>query len=156
LSIRKAFMLGMAFVIILLASTGCISITIHAPTPMVTPSPTPTPTSPPEERIEIREKDELLNADPALFQFSVTLMGEAIDAKTGEEVSSAQVTLITPTGTYRFESRYELTIPSGSIVRMIIEAPGYETIDVQIKPHCTTNMVIEGDMPLEPLPKPEI
>lgn len=71
--------------------------------------------------------------------------------KTREEITSAKVTFITPAGTYRFGSRYELTIPSGSVVRIVIESPGYETIDVQIKPHFTRNVTIDADIPIEPV-----
>lgn len=140
--------------ILSILSTGCISITIPAPTAI--PTDTPAPTSTPERGFEIREKDEPLSADPDLFQFSVTLIGKAIDVKTREEVTSAKVTFITRTGTYRFGSRYELTIPSGSVVRIVIEAPGYETIDLQIKPHVTRNATIQADIPTERSPRPEI
>lgn len=144
MSTRKAFLLNMALTIILLTATGCITINVPAPTPI--PTDTPMPTSTLERGFEIREKDEPLFADPELFQFSVTLVGKIYDAKTGEEVTSAKVKFITPTGTYTFGSRYELTIPSGSVVRIVIEAPGYETADVQIKPHFTANVTIDADM----------
>jgi len=53
------------------------------------------------------------------------------------------------TGTYKFGSRFELTIPSGSVVRIIIEAPGYETADVQINPHFTANVTVDADMSIQ-------
>jgi len=93
----------MALVIILLATTACITINVPAPTPMptdtpiATASPTPPPTSLPQQDIEMREKDEPLSAEPALFQFSVTLIGKAVDVNTREEVTSAKVTFIAPT-----------------------------------------------------------
>jgi hypothetical protein len=113
------------------------------------PTDTPPPTSTPERGFEIREKDEPLFADPELFQFSVTLVGKIYDADTGEEVTSAKVKFITSTGTYTFGSRYELTIPSGSLVRIVIEAPGYETADVQINPHFTKNVTLDADMSIQ-------
>ena len=140
-------MLSMALIITLLAATACITINVPAPTP--TPTDTPPPTSTPEPGMEVREKDEPLSADPELFQFSVTLVGKVYDAETGQEVTSAKVKFITPTGTYTFGSRYELTIPSGSVVRIVIEAPGYETADVQIKPHFTANVTIDADMSIQ-------
>ena len=140
---RKAFLLGIAIIIVLLPTAACITINV-APTPI--PTETPPPTSTPERGFGIREKDEPLYADPELFQFSVTLVGKIYDAETGEEVASAKVKFITPTGTYTFGSRYELTIPSGSVVRIVIEAPGYETADVQINPHFTANVTVDADM----------
>ncbi len=144
MSTRRAFMLSIASITVLLAATACITINIPAPTPI--PTDTPPPTSTPEHGFEIREKDEPLSADPELFQFSVTLVGNIYDVDTGEEVTSARVKFITPTGTYTFGSRYELTIPSGSLVRIVIEAPGYETADVEINPHFTKNVTIDADM----------
>ena len=147
MSPRKAFRLSMALTITLLAATACITINVPAPTPM--PTHTPPLTGTPERGFEIKEKDEPLSVDPELFQFSVTLIGKIYDADTGEEVTSAKVTFITRTGAYTFGSRYELTIPSGSVVRIVIEAPGYQTADVQIKPHFTRNVTIDADMSIQ-------
>ena len=155
MSASKAFTSAVALIILLLATVGCITINIPAPTPMPTdtplptPSPTPSPISLPEHDLEMREKDEPLSADPELFQFSVILVGKAVDMATREEVTGAKVTFITATGTYRFGSRYELTIPSGSVVRVVIEAPGYKTIDVQIKPHAGQSTILEMEIPIE-------
>jgi hypothetical protein len=155
LSTRKAFRLGIALMIIPLAVTACITINVPAPrpipthTPLPTPSPTPSPTSLPEQDLEIKEKDEPLSADPELFQFSVTLEGRAVDISTREEVTATKVTFITPAGTYKFGSRFELTIQSGSVVRIVAEAPGYETMDVQMKPHYTKNATLEMEIPMK-------
>ena len=144
---RKAFKLGGALVIVLLAATACIKINVPAPTPI--PTETSPPTNTPEPGFEIREKDEPLSAYPELFQFSVTLVGEIYDVETGEEVPTARVKFITPSGTYTFGSRFELTVPSGSVVRIVIEAPGYETADVQVNPHFTKNVTIDADMSIQ-------
>ena len=140
-------MLMIAVVVVLLPATACITINVPAPTPV--PTDTPPPTNTPKPGMKIREKDDPLSTYPELFQFSVTLVGEIYDADTGKEITSAKVTFITPTGTYRFGSRYELTIPSGSVVRIIIEAPGYETADVQINPHFTANVTVDADMSIQ-------
>ena len=151
---KLAWGLG-ALICVLLATTGCITINVPAPTPipthtpLPTPSPTPSPISLPEQDFEMREKDEPLSADPELFQFSVILVGKAVDVITREEVTSAKVTFITPAGTYRFGSRYELTIPSGSVIRVVIEAPEYKAIDVQIKPHASRSTILEMEIPME-------
>ena len=147
MSARRAFKLGIALIIVLLATTACITINVPAPTPI--PTDTPPPTSTPEPGMEIREKDEPLSAYPELFQFSVTLVGEIYDVETGEEVPTARVKFITPSGTYTFGSRFELTVPSGSVVRIVIEAPGYETADVQVNPHFTKNVTIDADMSIQ-------
>lgn len=146
-----------ALICVLLAATGCITINIPAPTPLPTPSPTalptpspaPSPTSLPQQDLELREKGEPLFSEPALFQFSVTLTGKAVDVVTREEVTSAKVTFITRTGTLTFGSRYELTIPSGSVVRVVVEAPGYKTLDVQMKPHVGRSTTLEMEIPIE-------
>ena len=141
---QKAFKLGAALIIVLLAATACITINVPASTPI--PTDTPPPTNTPEPGFETREKDEPLSVYPELFQFSVTLIGKIHDAETDEEVTSAKVTFITSSGTYTFGSRFELTVPSGSVVRIVIEAPGYETADVQVNPHFTKNVTIDADM----------
>ena len=152
---RLKRLLAITLVILLLSAAACITINVPAPTPMPTdtplptPSPTPSPISLPEHDLEMREKDEPLSADPELFQFSVTLVGKAVDIATREEVTAAKVTFVTATGTYRFGSRYELTIPSGSVVRVVIEAPGYKAIDVQIKPHASRSTILELEIPIE-------
>jgi len=140
---KLAWGLG-ALICVLLVATGCITINVPASTPI--PTDTPLSTNTPERGFDLREKDEPLSAYPELFQFSVTLVGRIYDVETGEEVTSAKVKFITPTGTYTFGSRYELTIPSGSVVRIVVEAPGYKTTDVQVNPHFTRNVTIDADM----------
>ncbi|MBC8445880.1 MAG: hypothetical protein H8D74_01640 [Chloroflexi bacterium] len=55
---KLAWGLG-ALICVLLATTGCITINVPAPTPI--PTDTPPPTSTPERGFEIREKDEPLS-----------------------------------------------------------------------------------------------
>jgi len=91
LSIRKAFMLAIALMIIL---AGCA--------PQEQPKLRP---------VRTEESDEPLRSEPS--EYSITVEGKVTDKLSGEEIHKARVIVITIAGTYTFEgSTFEVSFPA--------------------------------------------
>lgn len=70
-----------------------------------------------------------------------------IDNVTREHVENARAIFITETGTHIFgDGRYRFTVPSGSVLRFVITAPGYEKVDKLFKPRLLRNATIDMDI----------
>ena len=112
--IPKAFMLGMALMIVL---TGCASKETLEMRP-----------------VETRESDQPLRSEPS--EYTITAKGKVTDRVNGKEIPNARVMVVTGAGTYTFEgSTFEVSFPAMSVVNIKAEAPGYKPVMRQLKAH---------------------
>lgn len=131
---------------------GCINVTVTAPEAAVSPATSSNPTAEyvpnPDATLEIIEKEEgeEIIPEPELYQYEITIKGKVIDNVTRKEVKNAKAIFITETGTHIFNNHYKFTVPSGSVLRFIITAPGYEKVDKLFKPRLLRNATIDMDI----------
>ena len=130
MSVRQAFMLGVAFIIIL---ASCAS----QEEPKLRP-------------VRTKESDQPPRSEPS--EYTITSKRKLTDKVNGKEIPNARVMVVTVAGTYTFEgSTFEVSFPAMSVVNIRAEPPGYKPVMRQLKAHYERTATLDVEIRLEPV-----
>ncbi|HIP96643.1 MAG TPA: hypothetical protein EYH32_05435 [Anaerolineae bacterium] len=85
-------------------------------------------------------------------EFIITLIGRVMDADTRAEISVAAVRVRTPDQMLDFGGpSFQVRIPANRVSTLTVLAPGYITLEQQMKPHYRRDATLTMDVPLQPV-----